>query len=195
MADIDYYFSLISPFTYLASDRLERVAKARGASVSYRPVDFAEVGGATGWTPPAKRHPSRIEYRRQDLLRLARRESMAFNIQPAHWPTDTLPASRTVIAAALAGLEPGPLARGFLRSVWALERDIADPETVAAVVEETGYASDALAPHIEESERLYRRYTAEAPERGAFGAPFYIVGDERFWGQDRLPDLDRHLSK
>ncbi len=194
MPSIDYYFSLISPFTYLAGDRLERVAESRGAEIRYRPIDFIKVGTETGWTPPPKRHPSRIEYRRQDLIRLSERESRPINLAPAYWPTETLPASTTVVAAGLAGIDPGPLARIYLRKVWADEENIADADTVAKALSEAGISEDDIATHREEGERLYLEYTRDAPDSGVFGVPFYIVGSERFWGQDRLPDLDRHLS-
>lgn len=194
MPSIDYYFSLISPFTYLAGDRLERIAESRGAEIHYRPVDFIKIGGETGWTPPSMRHPSRVEYRRQDLTRLSKRESRPIILVPAYWPTETLPASTTVVASSLAGIDPGPLVRIYLRMVWADEENISDAGTVAKALSEADISEDDIAEHLEEGERLYLEYTREAPDKGVFGVPFYLVGNERFWGQDRLPDLDRHLS-
>lgn len=195
MPAISYYFAVLSPFTYLAGDHLERIAARHGVPVNYHVIDIAAVGSETGWTPPAKRHPARAAYRLQDIARLARRENLPVNLQPAFWPTDPAPASRAFNAALLAGADVGPLARAIVRAVWAEERDIADPDTLDTILTENGIDPAALAPHLQAGAARYQQDTREAPERGVFGVPFYLVDDERFWGQDRLTDLDRHLAE
>ena len=194
MPDIDYYFSVLSPFTYLAGDRLERIAAAHGACITYRPIDIASVGSETGWTPPAKRHPARLEYRLQELSRISRETGLPINLNPAHWPTDPLPASRVIAATILTGRDPGPLVRATLRSVWAEDRNIAGSETVADIVRACGINPESLAPHLDAGEEAYRANSAAAPKHGVFGVPFYVANGERFWGQDRLSALDRHLA-
>ncbi len=194
MTGIEYYFSVLSPFAYLASDRLERIAAARGAAIAYFPIDIAAVGGQTGWTPPAKRHPSRLEYRLQELARVSRTEGLPINLKPAHWPTNPVPASRAIAAAILAERDPAALIRATLRAVWAEERDIAEPEVVAGILGANGIDPDSLEPHLDAAEEAYWTNTRAAPERGVFGVPFYIAEGERFWGQDRLTALDNHLS-
>ena len=194
MRRIDYYFTVLSPFSYLAGDRLERIASAHGATVSYHPFDIREVGGATGWTPPANRHPARQKYRLQELARISEREGLPINLRPAHWPTNAEPASVAIATAGLSGRNVGALVHAFLRAVWAEERDIGEPGTVAAVLSENGFDAAEIAPKLAAGAARYREDNASAPDRGVFGSPFYIVGDERFWGQDRLADLDRHLA-
>jgi len=191
---IDYYFSVLSPFVYLVGDRLERIAAARGAAIDFRPVDIAAVGGATGWTPPAKRHPSRLAYRLQELRRTAGETGLPINLQPAHWPTDPLPASRAIAASVLAGADPAALVRATVRAVWAEEMDIAEPDTVRRLLADSGIAPESIQGHLEAGETRYRETTAAAPDLGVFGVPFFVVGEERFWGQDRLDALDRHLA-
>ena len=194
MRGIEYYFSVLSPFAYLAGDRLERIAAARGADIAYFPIDIATVGGQTGWTPPAKRHPARLEYRLQELSRVSRTEGLAINLKPAHWPTNPLPASRAIAATILAERNPASLIRATLRAVWAEERDIAEPEVVAGILRACGIDPESLEPHLNAAEEAYWENTRAAPERGVFGVPFYIAEGERFWGQDRLTALDRHLN-
>ena len=195
MARIDYFFAVLSPFAYLANDRLERLAERHGATIEYHVIDIIAVGNATGWTPPPKRHPARVEYRTQELRRLAARESLPINLKPAHWPTDPVPASSAFNAARMSGAaDPGELVRSILRAVWAEERDISDPQTVRAILRENAIDPEEVEPHMEAGKAQYERDTAEAPERGVFGVPFYLVGDERFWGQDRLDLLDLHLG-
>ena len=194
MHTIRYYFSLASPFAYLAGARLEKIAEAHSCEVDYRPIDFPAVGAETGWTPLPKRHPSRLAYREQDLRRIAAREGMKFNLRPAYWPVDTLPASRALIAAEIAEFRIASVVRAFMRALWAEERDISDPETVDAILRDNGIAPNLTASHLDVAEQRYRSNSANAPGEGVFGVPFYVVGEHRFWGQDRLADLDRTLA-
>jgi 2-hydroxychromene-2-carboxylate isomerase len=180
MARIDYYFSVLSPFTYLAGLGLEEVAARRGATIAYRPMDIMKIFAETGGVPVPQRHPSRIAYRKQELLRIAARRGLPFNLQPAHWPTNPVPASLAVIAVAEAGGDAGALAHAFLRAVWAEERDIGDPAVVTAI--------------LGENEATYQANTEAAIAAGVFGAPFYVVDGEVFWGQDRLDYLDDFLA-
>ena len=194
MAHIDYYFSVLSPFSYLAGDRLERVARAHGATVAYKPVDVLKIFSETGGTPPGERHPARQEYRRQELRRLSVLNDLPMNLAPAHWPTDQKPASALIVAAGRAGADAGALARAVMRAVWAEERDVADAATLDAILAEAGIDRAALDPHLDAARAAFGPMTGEAVERGVFGAPFYLVDDRRFWGQDRIAHLDAYLA-
>lgn len=194
MAHIDYYFTVLSPFAYLAGDRMESVAQAHGATVAYRPVDIMALFSAMGGTPPAQRHDSRKEYRMQELKRLSALNGMPMNFQPAHWPTDQKPASALIVAAEKAGTDAGALTRAVMKAVWTEERDIADAATLDAILSETGIDRAALDPHLDAARGAFGTMTEEAMARGVFGAPFYIVGEQRFWGQDRIAHLDAHLA-
>lgn len=195
MPRIDYYFSVLSPYAYLAGLGLEEIAARHGASITYMPLDIIALFGLTGGTPPRQRHPARQEYRLQELRRASARTGLKLNLKPAFWPTDPLPASKAVIACAAAGGPTGLLAHALLAACWAEERDIADPGVVAEVLEGSGIDAAALAPHLADAEEAYHANLGRAAAAGVFGAPFYIVGEERFWGCDRLDALDRHLAE
>lgn len=195
MAHIDYYFSLLSPFTYLAGDGLETIAAKHSATITYRPADFMRVFNETGGLPVPKRHPFRQDYRLQELRRLSERAALPLNIQPAHWPVDAERASSAVIAVADQGGDAGKLARAFLSACWAEDRDISDPETIAAILSENDLDEAGLTPGIDAAVPRYAENTDLCLENGVFGAPFYIAGGEKFWGQDRLDFLDWHLGK
>jgi 2-hydroxychromene-2-carboxylate isomerase len=141
-----------------------------------------------------KRHPSRIAYRSQELRRISARRGLAFNLQPAHWPTNPVPASCALIAVAEAGGDAGTLAHAYLRAVWAEERDIGEAAVVAAILDENGHDAAALAPAMAAAEATYQANTEAAFDAGVFGAPFYVVDGEVFWGQDRLDYLDDFLA-
>ncbi len=195
MAQIDYYFATLSPYCYLAGQRLEGVAAKHGATINYKPFDIIAGFARTGGQLPKDRHPSRIEYRAQALPREARKLGMKFNLQPARWPTNGAPAAYAFIAAQNAGGgDLGLLAHVITRSVWADEKDIAQDDVVCACLEEAGFDPGLADSGLLEAAETYARNLEEAVEAGAFGAPFYVVGDQRFWGQDKLEDLDLHLA-
>ncbi len=197
MADIDYFFATLSPYSYLAGSGLEEVAAKHGATIAYKPLDIMALFGRTGGTAPKDRHVSRIEYRAQDLVRRAKKLGMPFNLQPAHWPTNMAPSSYAVIAAAQDGSgDVGKLCQLLLRACWAEEKDIADDAVIRECLQNAGFDPGLADSGLLVGAETYAANLEEAVERGVFGAPFYVTQDgQRFWGQDRLTDLDSHLAE
>jgi len=196
MAHIDYYFSTLSPFAYLAGSGLEQVAARHGASVTYKPLDIMALFARTGGTPPAERHPARNAYRAQDLPRQAARRGLPLNLKPAHWPTNPAPSSYAIIAAQNAGGgDVGALVQSVLRACWAEERDIAEDAVVRDCLEQAGFDPALADSGLLSGAETYAANLEEAVNAGVFGAPFYVVDSgQSFWGQDRLEDLDLHLA-
>ncbi|GAB4283922.1 MAG: 2-hydroxychromene-2-carboxylate isomerase [Roseovarius sp.] len=196
MAHVDYYVSLLSPYAYLAGTRLEEIAARHGATISYKPFDITALFARTGGTPLKDRHPSRIAYRAQELPRQARKLGMPLNLSPAHWPTNPAPASYAVIAAqAAGGGDLGALVHGILRACWAEERDIAEDAVIRDCLAAAGFDPGLADRGLLSGAETYARNLEDAVAAGVFGAPFYVVDSgQKFWGQDRLEDLDRHLS-
>ncbi|MEL6679245.1 MAG: DsbA family protein, partial [Pseudomonadota bacterium] len=140
MAHIDYYTFFMSPFTYLVGQELEAVAARHGATVTYKPFALIQVFELTGGTPLAQRHDSRKAYRLQELTRIAARRGLPINLQPAHWPTNPVPASAAMIAAQEAGGgDLGALHHGILRACWAEEKDIAEDAVLGECLEAAGF--------------------------------------------------------
>ncbi|KUF09735.1 2-hydroxychromene-2-carboxylate isomerase [Pseudoponticoccus marisrubri] len=196
MAHIDCYFAPISPFTFLAGNRMEAVADRHGATVTYKPLDIMALFARTGGTPVPQRHPSRIEYRAQALQRLAGKTGMPFNLKPAFWPTNAAPSSYAIIAAQKAGDGDLPgLVQGILRACFAEERDIAEDAVIKDCLAGAGFDPALAERGLLDGAETYAANLEEAVSAGVFGAPFYIVdGTERFWGQDSIEDLDRFLA-
>lgn len=196
MPHIDYYFATLSPYTYLAGLRLEETAAKHGATVTYKPMDVIALFGRTGGTPPKDRHINRIEYRAQELVRQAKKFDMPFNLKPAFWPTNAAPSSYAIIAAQNAGGgDLGKLVHAILRAVWAEEKDIAQDDVIKACLSEAGFDPALADSGLLAGAETYAANLEEAIDKGVFGAPFYIVdGDQRFWGQDKIEDLDAHLG-
>lgn len=196
MPHIDYYFATISPYTYLAGTRMEKVAARHGATVAYKPVDIVQLFGRTGGLPPGQRHESRQEWRMQEMPRQAKKLGLPFNVKPAHFPTNMAPSSYACINAAEAGGgDMGALVHGFGRAVWAEDLDIAQDDVIADVLEGAGFARDLGTSGMMTAADTYARNLEEAVRAGVFGAPFYVLdGDVRLWGQDRIDDIDLILS-
>lgn len=197
MTQIDYFFSTISPFTYLAGQRLEEIAAEHDARIVYKPLDITALFARTGGTPPPKRHESRREYRMQELRRQAKKAGKPIVPTPAHFPTNAAPSAYAVIAAqAEGGGDVGALVHGLLRAVWAEEKDIAEDAVIKACLKDAGFDPGLADRGLLAGAEAYEANLEEAVSRGVFGAPFYIVAepDERFWGQDRLDDLAAYLN-
>ena len=196
MAHIDYFFATISPYTYLCGTRPEEIAKAHGATLTYRPVDLMNVFSRTGGTAPAERHPNRQDYRLQDMRRRAAVKGVPLTLKPAFFPTNPAPSSYAIIAAQAEGNgDMDALVFAITRACWAEDRNIADDDVIRGCLTTAGFdpalADKGLLAGAEE----YHRNTEEAVRLGVFGAPFFITdNDERFWGEDRLDDLEAHLA-
>lgn len=195
MAHIDYYFTTLSPWAYLAGLRLEDMAARHGATITYKPVDIGQVFARTGGLMPKDRHPARMAYRNQDLPRWAAHLAMPLNLNPAHWPTNGAPAAYAIIAAqAAGGGDLGALVHGVMRAVWVEQKDIAQDEVIRALLAANGFDPALADKGLLAGAETYARNTEDAVAAGAFGSPFYIIGEARFWGQDRLDFVERHLA-
>lgn len=197
MAHIDYYFSLLSSYTYLGVERFHEIAARHGADVTYKPLDFLVAMDRLGVPRPAERSEARKIYRAQDLKRIAHALGKPMRPDPAFWPVNVAPASYAVIAAQEAG--GGDLA-GLIerlhRAVWEEERDISDDAVITEALKAAGFDPMLSMTGMLKGAEIYAQNLEEALRAGVIGAPFYIVTDtdERFWGQDRLDLLDAHLA-
>lgn len=195
MRQIDTYISVISPWTYLALPRLVAVAARHGASLRYRPVDPVALFARTGGLPLAQRHESRQAYRLQDLRRQAIKAGMPLTLRPAYFPANPAPAAYAIIAAQQAGGgDLHALVQSLCAACWAEERNVADDEVIADCLTRAGFKASLAMSGMLLGADTYARNLEEGVLAGVFGVPFFIVGDERFWGQDRVEDLDLFLA-
>jgi len=196
MAHIDYFFATLSPYTYLAGTKLEEIAARHGATIAYKPLDILALFARTGGTPPGQRHPNRQAWRLQELTRASKKAGLPLNLKPAHWPTNAAPSAYAIIAAQNAGGgDLGKLVHAVLRACWAEELDVADDAVIKAALAASGFDPGLADSGLLLGAETYEKNLDEAIEKGAFGAPSYIVDSGQiFWGHDRLDDLDAHLA-
>lgn len=196
MAHIDYFTFPLSPFAYLAGTGLEDIAQKHGATITYKPFGLIKIFEATGTLPPGQRHPSRQAHRLQELDRVAKFNKMPINPKPAHWPTNPVPAMSALIAAQDAGGgDLAGLCHGLLRACWAEDQNIAEDDVIKSQLLANGFDAGLADSGLLTGSETIERNTNEALERGVFGAPTYLIDDQVFWGQDRLPHLEAYLSE
>ncbi len=199
MTTIDYYISLNSPWAHLGAARIEALAAQHGATLRVHPCDYREtIFPASGGLPLPKRSPQRQAYRAQELRRWRAHLGVPIVLAPKHSPFEEVFAAHCVIAAReTAGDAAGvTLAHRILRALWEEEANPADRATLTRLITEAGLDAPALLALAEEPRWAAMRIaeSQDALARGVFGAPSYVIGEEIFWGQDRLDFVARHLG-
>ena len=196
---VNYYHFLISPYSYIAIDQFNALVAKHNLAVNYLPVAPMQVFSETGGVPPAQRHPSRQKLRMDELTRWKAHLGLKdMNLTPAHFPTDQSLGAQMVLAAGGASANPdaGKLSDALLKAVWCEEKDIADEAVLVAAADGVGLAGADLLSQAKEDQwaNNYANTTETAIAEGVIGSPTYQVGDELYWGQDRIEFLDRALS-
>ncbi|HJL18066.1 MAG TPA: 2-hydroxychromene-2-carboxylate isomerase [Sandaracinaceae bacterium LLY-WYZ-13_1] len=193
--EVDFFFDVGSPYSYLASTQLPGLRERTGARVRWRPFLLGGAFALTGNDMPA-RVSAKARYMLTDLERWAARYGVPFRMS-SHFPVNTLHAQRLLLAAEEAGGAEAieRLAAAFFEGLWADDEDLSAPDVLAARVRAAGLDADALAARIAEPDlkQKLKDVTAEAVERGAFGAPTFFAGDAMFFGNDRMDMLEDHL--
>ncbi len=197
---IDYYLSLGSPWTHLGAARIEALALQHGATIRPIPCDFGgTVFPASGGLPLPKRSPQRQAYRMQELRRWREALDIPIHLQPAHFPCDETFSAACVIAVRETRGD-GPalrLAHRVLKALWEEEANPADPATLTRLIAETGLDAEAVIALAADPRWAEMRQadSQAALTRGVFGAPSYVIGDDIFWGQDRLMFVEKRLAQ
>ena len=196
---LEYYFAPPSPYAYLGHARMVAMAKQHNAQVQILPCDFGKVFTVSGGLPLAKRAPQRQAYRLLELQRWSSFLGLPMNLQPKFFPVSGDAASLLIIATQLAhGTDVAlALSGAIMAAVWAEEKNISDTATLAGLANQldldgAALVKSAAAPSIQAE---YDRNTDNAIAANIFGAPWYVVDGEGFWGQDRLDFVERALAK
>jgi len=196
-ANIDYYFTAQSPWTYLGHERFLDIAQRAGATVRVFPVDFGKIFPISGGLPLGQRAPQRQAYRLVELKRFSEHHGVPLNLHPKFFPVAGDPAARLITAVEQADGNAAALglAGAIFTAVWAEDRNIADDQTLADLLREGGLDAARLAQSRDAAvQQRYEAQTQQAIDAGVFGAPSYVVGGEIFWGQDRLDLLEKKLA-
>lgn len=191
---LDYYFVLNSPWSYLAARQLGGLVDRTGAALRLRPVQLPKLFAATGGLQLRDRPPARQAYRLQELARWSQHLGVPMHLQPTHFPADERLAVGTVLAAIEAGRDALPLAVAFGQALWTDNRNLADDAVVADVLAALQQPASLLAEARDpRHDATLAANTEAAIAANVFGVPSCVIGNEVFWGQDRLDFVERAL--
>lgn len=192
---LQMFYGISSPWAYFGAQRAKAIADAAGAELVLRPIRIIE---ANGGIPLRKRPDSRQIYHAVELDRWRKFLDIPLNLAPRYYPCRTIElAAQAVIAAQRAGLDAFSFSFAIQRGLWAEDRDIADLDTLRELALATIGSEGAYLVRDPQSQSIvdeWQANLAEAERRGIFGTPTYVVGDELFWGQDRLDFVQRALA-
>ncbi len=190
---IDFYFDMVSPFSYLAHVKLPELAERHGCSIAYHPIDLPQAKMAAGNYGPSNREvPAKIRVMAADLERWAQRYRV-----PLRFPKG-FDCSRWNIAALLAAERARGrqfVTEGYAR-IWGTGIDPSDEGELRAAATAAGLAADEVVAYASSPRggSDFRKACVEAHRRGVFGAPLMFVDDEIYWGNDRLDFLEEYLE-
>lgn len=183
---IDFYFDVASPYSYVASKLIEDVAQRSNAKLHWKPILLGGVFKAVGTQSAPGLTPEKKPYMLKDLQRLAEFYKFSLNMPPV-FPIRTVLAMRVLSGLTQENIPTA--AHSLFNAYWDENLDIADPEVVASLV---GQDAVELAGTHDIKQALFQT-TEEAVKRGTFGAPTFFVGDEMFFGHDRMHLLEQYL--
>jgi 2-hydroxychromene-2-carboxylate isomerase len=184
---VDFYFDFGSPAAYLAWTQLPTLCADAGATLVWQPILLGGVFQATGNRAPIT-VPLKGSYLFVDMARYAKRYGVPLVMNP-HFPINTLHLMRAAVGLQLrADARFEAYCAAMFRAIWVDALNLGDPAVLAATLTGDGFepaALLALSAEPEVKEALKAR-TDAAVQRGIFGAPTMFVGEQMFWGQDRL---------
>lgn len=192
---IDYYLSLISPWSHLGHRRLLDIAERHQVEIRIWPLDFSIVFPSTGGLPLPKRSAERKAYRFQELRRWSQHLNIPLTIEPQFFP-----ASDKLAAAMIAAIRDQQreaaltFAGACLRAVWEENRNISDKDTLIQIAKENQLEGEKIFECSRQYAEVITTDSLHAVANGVFGAPTYKLQQEIFWGQDRLEFLERALQ-
>ena len=192
---LEFFFDLGSPASYLAWTQVEAVCQERQAQLLWRPMLLGGVFQATGNASPAT-VPAKGAYVFTDLSRFARRYGVLLQRNP-FFPVNTLTLMRAAVAVQLHLPERFQAYLGAMfKALWVEQLNLAEPSVLNEVLTRNGFDAQQLLGWAAEPDvkSALKANTEEAVRRGVFGAPTFFVGEDMFFGQDRLDFVKEALA-
>lgn len=186
MTTLAFWFEFGSTYTYPAAMRIEQAARGANVELAWKPFLLGPIFKAQGWdTSPFNLYPAKGAYMWRDLERICEAQGLPLK-RPGTFPRVSLPAARLACAYSDAPWLP-EFVRRVYRANFAEDRNISDPQVIGEILAEAGQPRELVAAaEAPQAKQRLRANTEEAQRRGIFGAPSFTVGDELFWGNDRL---------
>ncbi len=193
---IDFYFDFSSSYSYIGQHKLQQLAEEHGREVQWRPVALGAIFKSLGSGPHLRETPKGT-YVWMDVERSAAAAGLSY-----HWPTP-FPFNSLMAARIFYYLEQKDEAKAieWARAVFDASfgqcRDCSDPSELAQVAGDLGLDSGKLldAASQDDIKQKLKQVTDEAMQKGVFGAPTFFIGDDMYWGADRIDQMHRDLGR
>ena len=196
MKSVEFYFDLGSPYSYLAYYRLLQMAEQQEIQIVYKPILLGGVFKATGNRSPIE-IPVKGVYSILDMQRWAEYYQIPIQMNP-HFPMNTLTLMRILTGVQLLHLEKfEQVLKLLFDAMFGTPQNLNEPTVLAEVLKPSGFSVEDIMSMVQSDvvkQKLITE-TEQAIQRGIFGAPTFFVGDEMYWGQDRLHFVEQALNK
>lgn len=196
MKSVEFYFDLGSPYSYLAYYRLLQMAEQQEIQIVYKPILLGGVFKATGNRSPIE-IPVKGAYSILDMQRWAEYYQIPMQMNP-HFPMNTLTLMRILTGVQLLHLEKfEQVLKLLFDAMFGTPQNLNEPTVLAEVLKPSGFSVEDIMSMVQSDvvkQKLITE-TEQAIQRGLFGAPTFFVGDEMYWGQDRLHFVEQALNK
>lgn len=184
---VEFWYEFASTYSYPAAMRVEQTAKEAGVGLVWRPFLLGPIFGSQGWNDsPFNIYPAKGKYMWRDMARICEARGLTLK-EPVRFPQNGLKAARLAILG-----QGEDWISEFTRRVYlanfAEQKDISDEAVLSEILSSIGLDAPSLIARSNEQankDRL-KTQTEEAVSKGIFGAPSFLVGNELFWGNDRL---------
>jgi 2-hydroxychromene-2-carboxylate isomerase len=188
MAEIEFWYEFASTYSYPAAMRIGRLAEGAGVTLRWRPFLLGPIFKSYGWNDsPFNIFVAKGRNMWRDLERICMAEGLPLRLPPCCFPQNGLKAARLALIGQHDGWTPA-FTRAVFAANFAEQKDISDEATLRAILGGLGVdaAAAIAASNTDAVREKLEAQTAEAEARGLFGAPSFTIGDELFWGNDRL---------
>ena len=198
MTDVTFYFDFGSPNAYLAHKVIPEIEARSGARFVYVPALLGGIFKATGNQSPAQAFagiPSKLAYERKETQRFVRRHGITEFAMNPHFPVNTLQIMRGAVAAQQLGVFEAYV-EAVYRAMWVQGLKMDDPAVIRQALEAAGLPAERLIALMGDADVKARLIanTEQAVAKGVFGSPSFLVGDELFFGKDRLRDVEEEVA-
>ncbi|MFW1960833.1 2-hydroxychromene-2-carboxylate isomerase [Acinetobacter johnsonii] len=195
MKSVEFYFDLGSPYSYLAYYRLLQIAEQQEIQIVYKPILLGGVFKATGNRSPIE-IPVKGVYSILDMQRWAEYYQIPMQMN-SHFPMNTLTLMRILTGVQLLHLEKfEQVLKLLFDAMFGTPQNLNEPTVLAEVLKPSGFSVEDIMSMVQSDvvkQKLITE-TEQAIQRGIFGAPTFFVGDEMYWGQDRLHFVEQALN-
>ncbi|WP_028605155.1 2-hydroxychromene-2-carboxylate isomerase [Ottowia thiooxydans] len=194
---IDCYYSVRSVYAYFGAARIIELARRTGRKLRHFPIDLSQVVPAYGSTPFAERSARRRAHQFEvEVKRWSEWLKIPVIVHPVYHRGDRLLPSCCVLAAQALGEDVDGFSLAVLTALWRHDRDIGNADVLASIAQDCGVSARAMLDlaHSEQVQLEFQQCTERAIAQDVPGSPTYVIGNELFYGQDRLMFVEHHLT-